>query len=200
MASWIIGFISSASYWGIVALMFLENVFPPIPSELIMPFAGFMAAQGELDLLVITIAGMTGSVLGALPLYYLGRRLGAVRVKRFADSYGRWLTVSGSDIERAVRWFQRHRGAAVFLCRLIPGLRSLISVPAGVAGMNLAQFLAYTSAGTGLWSGFLAYAGYLLGNNFAKAGEYLDPVSWAVFAALGVLYFARVLMHKGARA
>jgi membrane protein DedA with SNARE-associated domain len=130
----------------------------------------------------------------------MGRKLGAARVKRFADQYGRWLTVSGADIERAARWFQRHRGAAVFFCRLIPGVRSLISVPAGFAGMNLAQFLAYTSLGTGLWSGFLAYVGYMLGSNFAKAGEYIDPVSWIVLGAIGVLYFVRVLMHKGAKA
>jgi membrane protein DedA with SNARE-associated domain len=199
MASWVIAFISSTGYWGIVLLMLVENVFPPIPSELIMPLAGFMVAQDKLTFLGATIAGMAGSVIGALPFYYAGKKLGEARVKRFADRYGRWLTISGHDIERANGWFHRHGGAAVFLCRLIPGVRSLISVPAGIAGMNFVSFLFYTSLGTALWAGLLAYVGYLLGSNFTKVGEYLDVVSWIVFGAIGVLYLARVCMRKGAR-
>lgn len=200
MASWVIGFISSTGYWGIVLLMFVENVFPPIPSEVIMPLAGYMIVQGKLTFLGITAAGMAGSVLGALPLYFAGRKLGKDRVKRYADRHGRWLTVSGHDIERASRWFDRHGGAAVLLCRLIPGVRSLISIPAGVNGMNLWSFLGYTSAGTALWAALLAYIGYLLGSNFSKIGEYLDPVSWIVFGAIGVFYIVRVMMHKGVKA
>lgn len=197
MASWIIAFISSTGYWGILLLMLVENVFPPIPSELIMPLAGFMVAQDKLTFLGATLAGMAGSVIGALPFYYAGKKLGEERVKRFADRHGRWLTVSGQDIERASRWFDRHGGAAVFLCRLIPGVRSLISVPAGIARMNFVKFLFYTSMGTALWAGLLAYVGYVLGSNFTKVGEYLDPVSWIVFGAIAVLYVARVLMRKG---
>ena len=197
MASWIIAFISSTGYWGILLLMLVENVFPPIPSELIMPLAGFMVAQDKLTFLGATLAGMAGSVIGALPFYYGGKKLGEERVKRFADRHGRWLTVSGQDIERASRWFDRHGGAAVFLCRLIPGVRSLISVPAGIARMNFVKFLFYTSIGTALWAGLLAYVGYVLGSNFTKVGEYLDPVSWIVFGAIAVLYVARVFMRKG---
>lgn len=197
MASWVMGFISSAGYGGILLLMFLENVFPPIPSELIMPLAGFMIAQNKLTFIGTILAGMAGSVLGALPFYYAGRKLGEERVKRFADRHGRWLTVSRQDIERAARWFHRHGGAAVLLCRLIPGVRSLISVPAGIAGMNLLQFLAYTSIGTALWAALLVYLGYQLGSNFTQVGEYLDPVSWIVFGAIGVLYIIRVVRHKG---
>ncbi len=200
MASWVIGFISSTGYWGIVLLMFVENIVPPIPSEVIMPLAGYMVAQGELTFLGITAAGMAGSVLGALPLYYAGRKLGKGRVKRYADRHGRWLTVSGQDIERASRWFDRHGGAAVLLCRMIPGVRSLISIPAGINGMNLLAFLGYTSAGTALWSALLAYIGYVLGSNFSTVGEYLDPVSWIVLGAIGVFYVVRVLKHKGAKA
>lgn len=197
MASWIIAFISSTGYWGILLLMLVENVFPPIPSELIMPLAGFMVAQDKLTFLGATLAGMAGSVIGALPFYYAGKKLGEERVKRFADRHGRWLTVSGQDIERASRWFDRHGGAAVFLCRLIPGVRSLISVPAGIARMNFVKFLFYTAIGTALWAGLLAYVGYVLGSNFTKVGEYLDPVSWIVFGAIAVLYVARVFMRKG---
>jgi len=191
-------FISSAGYSGILLLMFIENVFPPIPSELIMPLAGFMVGQGKLTFVGTTLAGTAGSVLGALPLYYFGKKLGEERVKRLAHRYGRWLTVSRQDIERASQWFHKHGGVAVLLCRLIPGVRSLISVPAGIAGMNLVQFLVYTSLGTAIWTALLAYLGYVLGSNFTKVGEYLDPVSWIVFAAIGIYYIARVIMHKGA--
>ena len=115
MASWIIAFISSTGYIGILLLMLIENVFPPIPSELIMPLAGFMVAQEKLTFLGTVLAGMAGSVLGALPFYYAGKKLGEERVKRFADQYGRWLTLSRQDIERASRWFHKHGSAAVML-------------------------------------------------------------------------------------
>src|SRR5688572_27302821 len=148
MASWVIGFISATGYWGILLLMFVENIFPPIPSEVIMPLAGYMVAHGSLTFLGATAAGMGGSVLGALPLYFAGRKLDKGRVKRYADRHGRWLTVSGDDIDRASRWFDRHGGAAVLLCRLIPGVRSLISIPAGISGMNL---LSLVGGATGLY-------------------------------------------------
>jgi membrane protein DedA with SNARE-associated domain len=189
---------SSTSYGGILLLMLLENVFPPIPSELIMPLAGFMVAQGKLTFLGIIAAGTAGSVLGALLLYYLGSKLGEQRVKDFADRYGRWLAVSREDIERASRWFHGHGGAAVLLGRLVPGVRSLISIPAGIVGMKLTPFLAYTVFGTALWTALLAYLGYLLRSSFTTVDKFLDPVSWIVFGVIGVLYISRVIRHKGA--
>lgn len=200
MATWVIGIISSTGYFGILLLMFVENVFPPIPSEVIMPLAGYMVAQDELSLLGIILAGMVGSVLGALPLYYLGRKLGEDRLKEFADKHGRWLTLSRKDIERAKRWIDRHGYAAILFCRLIPGVRSLISIPAGIARMNLVPFLACTAVGTGIWSALLAYLGYFLGANYMEVDEYLDPASWIVLGAIGVVYFVRVVRHKGERA
>lgn len=197
MADWIMSVISSAGYVGIALLMCLENVFPPIPSELIMPLAGYMSAQDKLSFAGIVIAGMAGSVSGALPLYYLGSKLGEERVKAFADHYGRWLTVSRQDLDRAKRWFDRHGGAAVFLCRLVPGVRSLISIPAGITRMSLAVFLAYTAVGTALWAALLAYLGFYLGNNFSKVSQYLDPVSWAILGLIVVIYVVRVARHKG---
>jgi membrane protein DedA with SNARE-associated domain len=197
MATWVISIASSTGYFGILLLMFVENVCPPIPSEVIMPLAGYMAAQGLLSLLGIILAGMAGSVLGALPLYYAGRKLGEDRLKEFADKHGRWLTLSRKDIERAKRWFDRHGGAAIFFCRLIPGVRSLISIPAGIARMKILPFLAYTAAGTAIWAAVLAYLGYFLGTEYMQVGEYLDPVSWIVLGAVGVLYFVRVIGHKG---
>jgi membrane protein DedA with SNARE-associated domain len=145
MASWVMQMISATGYVGLVLLMVLENVFPPIPSEVIVPLAGFMATQDRLSLLGVILAGTLGSVLGALPLYYLGRKIGDERLKSFADRHGRWLTLSRQDLDSAQQWFDRRGGLAVFLCRLVPGVRSLISIPAGIEGMPLAIFLLYTT-------------------------------------------------------
>lgn len=188
---------NATGYLGVVALMFAENVFPPIPSEVIMPLAGYMASRDELSLIGIVVAGTVGSILGALPLYYMGRKVDEERLKEFADSHGRWLTLSRRDLERAARWFDRHGGAAVFFCRLIPGVRSLISLPAGIERMNVGAFLAYTTAGAAVWTAVLAYAGYLLSRSFAKVGEYLDPVSWVILGLIVALYIVRVVKHKG---
>lgn len=189
--------ISSTGYFGIALLMFVENVFPPIPSEVIMPLAGYMVTRGQLSFAGIVLAGAVGTVLGALPLYYLGRRIGEERLKQLADAHGRWLTLSRSDLEGAKRWFDRHGGAAVFWCRLMPGVRSLISIPAGIQGMPLGPFLAYTTAGATIWTALLAYLGYFLGSNFRQVGEYLDPASWLVLGGIVLLYAVRVIRHKG---
>lgn len=190
---------TSTGYFGIVFLMFLENVFPPIPSEYIMPLAGFMAAEDKLSLSGIIIAGTIGAVLGALPLYYCGRILGEERLKRFSDRYGKWLTLSREDIERANQWFARHGAIAVLLCRLIPGIRSFISIPAGINRMNLLTFLFFTTIGTAIWTSFLAYAGYTLGSNFHEIENYFDPISIAVFGSIIILYLWRVLKRNGKR-
>lgn len=196
MAKWAMSMISSTGYFGIVLFMFVENVFPPIPSEVIMPLAGYMVTQGELSITGIIIAGVAGSVLGALPLYYLGRKMGEERIKKFADDHGRWLTLSRHDVGAAKRWFDRHGGAAVLFCRLVPGTRSLISIPAGIDRMNLALFLAYTAIGATIWTALLAYLGYFLGSSFRKVGEYLDPASWVVVVCIVVIYSVRVIRHK----
>jgi membrane protein DedA with SNARE-associated domain len=196
MADWVISTIESTGYLGIVLLMFLENVFPPIPSEVIMPLAGFLVAEGKQNLIGVIIAGTVGSVLGALPLYYAGFFLGEERLKQFADKHGRWLTVSRDDLERAKKWFNRHGGLAVLLCRLLPGVRSLISIPAGLAKMNLASFLFYTAIGAGVWTALLAFAGYILGAKFEQVGEYLNPASYVVFGAILVIYVKRVLTPR----
>lgn len=199
MATWVINTISATAYWGIVFLMVVENVFPPIPSEVIMPLAGFMATQGHLAMLGVILAGTVGSVLGAVPLYYLGRTIGEERLKGYADRHGRWLTVSREDLDSAKQWFARHGARAVLLCRLVPGVRSLISIPAGIAGMPLAPFLLFTTIGAGLWTALLAYAGYWLGAQFRQVEAYLDPASYVVLAGLVVLYVWRVITHKGQR-
>lgn len=189
MLNFIESTLNTLGYPGIAFLMFLENVFPPIPSELIMPLAGFTATLGELSLLGVILAGTLGSLLGQLPLFYLGRFVHEARLKRWADRYGKWLAVSGEDVAKADDWFDRHGSKAVFFCRLIPGVRSLISIPAGMSGMSLLPFLLYTALGTAIWSGLLAYLGSVLGRNYTVVERYVGPVGYAV---LGVLVLGPV--------
>lgn len=198
MAKWITDLVYSTGYFGIVLLMFIENVFPPIPSELIMPLAGFMVTKNQLSLVGIIIAGTVGSVLGALPIYYLGQRLGEKRLKEFAENHGRWFAFSADDIERSQKWFEKHGGKAVFICRLVPGLRSLISFPAGLNSMPLYSFLTYSTLGMLIWTTFLALAGYVLASNFTQVEKYLDPFTYVVLGTLLVLYIYRVITNKKA--
>lgn len=186
MEAWIDTVMNALGYSGVALLMFIENIFPPIPSELIMPLAGFAAAGPELSLWGVIVAGTVGSVLGQFPLYYLGRVVGQRRLHRWADRHGKWVTVSGEDVDRAGAWLSRHGPWAVLFCRLIPGVRSLISVPAGAARMNLFTFTLYSTVGMGAWSAVLASLGYLLGENYAVVEEHVGPVGkwiWLVLAA-----------------
>jgi membrane protein DedA with SNARE-associated domain len=189
MLQWATGFIEKAGYGGILFLMVLENVFPPIPSEVILPFAGFTASQGRLSLAGVIIAGCLGSIIGALPLYYLGYFLGIDKVRRLAQRYGRWVAVSERDVDNAMQWFREYGPSIVLMGRLIPGVRSLISIPAGICGMTLMRFLLYSAVGTGLWSALLVYLGWLLGKNYEKVSQYVGYVSYAVagLAIAGVI-------------
>lgn len=196
MVDFIMPFIASAGYFGIFLLMFVENVFPPIPSEFIMPLAGFAVSQGQLSFAGVIVAGVLGSVGGAIVFYYWGRRIGERRVKAFAEKHGRWLTVSPSDIDRAQGWFTRHGNSAVLFCRLVPGVRSLISIPAGINRMSPAAFLFYTTIGSAIWVLILTSAGYFLKSNFARVEDYLNPVSYVILAALIVIYIFRVIRHR----
>lgn len=182
--------------FGIALLMFLENVFPPIPSELIMPLAGYLATRGDMNILVVIGAGTVGSLLGTLPWYYLGRRLGHHGVRRLAENHGRWLTMSPSDVDAASDRFKRHGNWSVMIGRLIPTVRTLISVPAGVANMPLGRFLLFSSIGTLLWTAALALAGYLLGQAYSTIQDYVDPVSTTVLIILVGYYIYRVVTFK----
>lgn len=186
MLDWIKNIMTTLGYPGVAFLMFVENVFPPIPSELIMPLAGFTSADGQLNFIGVCIAGTLGSVIGALPLYWLGRWAGKDRLVEWADRYGKWLTVSGDDVRRADQWFERHGSKAVFFCRLVPGIRSLISIPAGFAEMNLFKFLLYSTLGAGIWSTALAFGGRALGDNYELIDRYLGPISYVVLGLLVV--------------
>jgi len=193
MIEWITNLMNSMGYIAIVFLMFLENVFPPIPSELIMPLAGFTATQGKLTLIGVIIAGTIGSVLGALPLYYVGKVIGEEHLKAWADKNGKWLTVSRGDIGKSKDWFDKHGAVAVIIGRLVPGIRSLISVPAGIDQMNLGLFMLYSAIGAGVWSSLLAYLGFLLGGNYDKVEKYLSPASYVVLGIVVLVYIYRVI-------
>lgn len=186
MADWITHIVETLGYGGVALLMFLENIFPPIPSELIMPLAGFAAARGEMSLPWAIAAGTAGSVAGQFPLYYLGWWLGEDRLRRLVRRYGRWLALSEHDVDRAGAWFERRGAWAVLLCRLVPGIRSLISIPAGVHRMNLGLFTLCSTAGMAAWATILATAGYLLGDHYDAVARVLGPVGWVVFAVLAL--------------
>ncbi len=196
MVEWITNTMSSLGYLGIGLLMFAENIFPPIPSELIMPLAGFTVAKGEMNFVFAVLAGVLGTVLGALPWYYAGKIMSEERLRTLADKYGKWMALSGKDIDKADRWFDRHGNQAVFFCRLVPGVRTLISLPAGISGMPLAPFLLYSTLGTTLWVGLLTYLGFVLGDNYDLVDEYLGPVSKIVLGLLVVAFIAWVLLKK----
>ncbi|UWQ21722.1 DedA family protein [Jannaschia sp. W003] len=197
MFDWIVSIIAAGGYFGLAALMAIENVFPPIPSELIMPLAGFQAAKGEMSPVLAVLAGTFGSVLGGSLWYWLGLRLGLKRLRKLAKRHGRWLTVGPEDIDRANAWFHRHGEMAVFFGRMLPGFRTLISVPAGIAKMPLVPFLAWSTAGSLVWIGGLTALGYLLEANYDRVAGWLDPVTWVVIGAAVLGYVSRLLRGKG---
>lgn len=192
--------IEQGGYLGIFGLMFLENLFPPIPSEVIMPLAGFLAARGDLNFFAVIVTGTLGAFVGALPWYYAGALLGEQRMRRLAERFGRWLTMSGQDVSEASLWFRAHGGRkAVFFGRLVPAIRTLISVPAGIARMPLRTFSLYTLAGSMIWTTVLTLAGYLLHAEYNQVADYVDPASKLVVLAVVGIYLYR-LIASGSRA
>ena len=196
MFDWIAGFLDSGGALAIAALMLLENVFPPIPSELIMPLAGFNAARGGTPLWLAILAGGLGSLAGAYFWYLAGRAFGAHRMRRLIARHGRWLTLTPSEFEAAEGWFRRHGRKIVFLGRFIPTVRTLISIPAGIERMPQGQFLIYTGLGSFIWSGGLAMAGYLLEDQYERVEHWIDPLSTAVVLGIIALYVWRVIRWK----
>lgn len=197
MTEWIRNVIEQLGPLGVALLMFVENVFPPIPSELVMPLAGYLAAQkGGGQIMLSVLAGSAGSLLGALLWYYAGRALTLERVKRLAARHGRWLTVSPEDVQRAERWYERHGAKSVLIGRLIPAIRTLVSIPAGIVCMPLGRFLLLSAIGTVLWTGLLAAAGYALQDRYVTVERYLSPVGNAVFGVLLLWYVYRVVTFR----
>jgi len=197
--NWIIHLVNSLDYWGVGILMAVENVVLPIPSELIMPLAGFETASGRLSLLGVITAGTIGSVLGGLPLYYAGYALGEERLEKWVERYRRWGLLRGRDIERANDRFSGKSFLEVTIGQLLPGVRGVISIPAGVARMNVGLFLLANFIGTVVWCTALAVAGRLLGANFAKIHKFLGPTGWAILGLL-VLTLAIWLVRRKKKA
>ena len=197
MTEWIISIIAAGGYWGIGFLMVVENVFPPIPSEVIMGLGGVAVARGEMALIPLMIAGTVGSTIGNYFWYMVGRRLGYARLKPFVDRFGRWLTIEWRDVERMVSFFQRHGRWVVCFLRFSPFLRTMISLPAGLAAMHRGQFLLFTAIGTTVWNIILVAGGYSLGVHFAdELDRYLGPVVIAVTLFCVVAYIWRVVHWK----
>lgn len=193
MTEFIISSIQSAGYVGIALLMLLENLFPPIPSELIVPFAGYVAARGDLWLPGVIASATLGSVIGALPWYALGWYFNEGRLQWLAQRYGRWFTITPGEVATASVWFRRYGAAAVFFGRMIPTIRTVISVPAGIVRMGLPLFLLLTTLGSAIWVGILAGAGLLLEAHYDRVGQFIDPVTKLIVIAVVVLYVYRLI-------
>jgi len=185
--------ISTLGYWGIALIMFAENIFPPIPSEIVMPAAGYSAARGELNIWLVWLAGVIGTVLGAIVLYYIGMYVGDPVVRAFLRRWGKWFTVSEKDYDRALAFFGKYGMPVIFFGRLIPIIRSIISIPAGAERMPMGQFLLFTTIGSAIWGGVLTYAGFLLGENWEQILEITDRYQTITVIVLGVLFVALVV-------
>ncbi|HSP46826.1 MAG TPA: DedA family protein [Clostridiaceae bacterium] len=195
MQELIISLMEKYGYLGTFLLIFIENIFPPIPSEVILTFGGFMTRSTSMTVFGMVIAATLGSVLGAVTLYYLGHLLNRDRLVEIVTKYGSVLRVKVSDIDKAESWFIRYGNRTVFFCRMVPILRSLISIPAGMAEMKFQLFLFYTTLGTLIWNVILVSAGALLGENWERVLEFMDVYSSVAYTAiiLGGLGFLLML-------
>jgi membrane protein DedA with SNARE-associated domain len=186
--------------WGVGLFTLAETVVPPIPSEVILPMAGYLARQGTLNLFLVFVTSTLGAYLGALFLYWLGAKLG---LERSIRGLSKLPLVDREDFEHAAGWFRRHGRSSIFFGRLLPGVRSLISLPAGASAMHLGTFSLYTVAGSGLWNGALLGLGYLVGTQYKIVEEYSRFLNYAVYAAVGVtvvlLVVRRIKRKKAAR-
>lgn len=196
MNDWIVHLIEGGGYWGIGFLMVIENVFPPIPSELIMGLAGISVAHGRMEVAPLMLAGTIGSTLGNYAWFLLGRALGYRRLQPFVARFGRWLTFDWPDVEKLVVFFLRHGQWVVFVLRFAPVMRTMISLPAGLARMGHARFLAFTFAGAGIWNAILVAAGFYLGRNFGEIDKFTGPVATGSIAVVVLAWLWRVVRWK----
>lgn len=194
-------------YPGIFLIMFLECVFPPIPSEVVMPLAGFLVGQGEFNFWLVMLSGTLGSLAGALLLYALGAWADEAILRRWVRKYGKWIQVTETDIDRSMRWFERFGQPVIFFGRMIPIVRSLISIPAGMDHMSMGKFLTFTTTGSVLWNLLLTYGGMLLGEHWPKIIDWLDIYQNIVLGILVILALAvlvwliyRIVKVRGANA
>jgi membrane protein DedA with SNARE-associated domain len=201
LANWVQDVINQFGYFGVALLVVIENVFPPIPSEIVLPFAGFVAQQGagaanaatdaaQSDTTVVgmMIAATIGSVVGALILYFVSAAIGPERLRGFVERFGKWFGVKSSDLVRAEEWFDRRSVAAVLVGRCVPLIRSIVSIPAGFRRMKLTSFVVLTAIGSAVWNIALIGAGAVLGDQWERVGEYVGVFQWLVIAAIFLLF------------
>lgn len=197
--NWIGEVIAQGGVAGILALTFVETVFPPIPSEVVMPLAGMAAARGDFGIGAAVAAGIAGSMAGNIVWFVAARALGAARFEAWIDRHGRWLTLDGAALVRVRRWFARHGGWAVGLGRCVPGIRSIISVPAGLIDMRWSRFLLWSTLGTAVWTTALTLAGYWLGGAGLPAVErWVGPASNAIVVFAAAVYLFRLVTWRRA--
>ena len=195
MTEMAVNVISSMGYFGVFFLMALESTMIPLPSELVMPFAGYLAYQGVFNIYVVCIVSAVGTVFGSLFSYYIGKYGG----EPFLEKYGKYFLINKDDLKKTHKYFQKHGEKTIFISRFIPVVRHLISIPAGIAEMDLKKFVLYTFLGGLIWNTFLAYLGYLLGKNWELVHEYTRPLSYFMVVVIlaGVAYFVyKHLYHK----
>ena len=184
IVGWVTQVIKSLGYFGVAGLIALENVFPPIPSEVILPLAGLLTGQGQFSYIGVVAAATVGSVIGAWVLYALGLKLGKQRVLRLVKRHGQWLLLTEHDLHRASDWFARYGGKAVLFGRCVPGIRSLVSIPAGIERMPLGRFTLFTALGSGVWNAALVGLGWWLGRQWKQVSHYMQYANYAIWAAI----------------
>ena len=196
ISEWVQEVIRALGYPGITIVMFLEMVFPPIPSEVIMPFAGFLAGRGEMNIFLVILAGNIGTITSAIVLYYIGAWAGEPVVRRFVKKYGRFMMVSEKDLDRTLNIFDKRGELVIFFGRLIPLIRTFVSLPAGMNRMSMKKFVVYTTIGSTVWNTFLGVGGMILGENWEDLMELVDRYSKVTYAIIGVvlivLFFIRL--------
>ncbi len=192
IANTIVGYIGDMGYWGIFLLMFLESTFFPFPSEIIMIPAGYLAFKGEMNIYIVVLVGILGSVAGALLNYYLAMSFGRAFILR----YGKYFFIKEATLDKLESFFNIHGEISTFTGRLIPGIRQLISLPAGLARMNVAKFSFYTALGAGIWVIVLVVVGYVVGSNEELISEYLKSATLIALIAVGFITIFYVIRHK----
>lgn len=201
LAGWTVGVVEKLGYWGLAGLVALENVFPPIPSEIVLPMAGFLTGQDRLVYGLAVGASTAGAVTGALVFYGVGRRLGEQRVRSFFKRRGKYLLMSERDYDKAEHWFRRHGRTAVLLGRCVPGVRSYVSLPAGIQKMPIGKFVGFTALGSAAYNSILIGLGWLMGRNWEKVSDYagwFETALWvALAAAVGYWIYKKKFKRRG---
>ncbi|MEH7345032.1 DedA family protein [Bacillus sp. JJ1532] len=195
MESWIQDLIEQFGYWGVFLLIAVENIFPPIPSEVILTFGGYLTNSMNLSVTGVIISATLGSVMGAVILYGLGLLMDVKRLERIIDRYGRFLRLTKDDIYRADAWFDKYGIWTVLFCRLIPLIRSLISIPAGMSNMNFWLFLLFTTIGTLIWNTVLVNLGAAVGSNWEYIVEIMDKFSTVVYTLIVILFVLVIVWY-----